>query len=158
MYTDLRQAIVHSKFSASSTARDLFKPDLLSQCTHGVVFFGTPHLGANLAAVQKTVLNILKTFTHTNNRLVEKLVPKSEVLRSVQDHYAQISSHISNVFFYEQRPTVLLLFGHHFVSWHITRVESSVGLYGTDSWCPKSRQHQPATKSCAKQCRRITSK
>lgn len=110
------QALVHSSFSINSTSHDLLTLSHLVQCTKGVIFFGTPHLGSGWSYVHKIVLDLLSIVTHTNSRIVKQLMSSSPVLEDVQHRYVQISGGISNVFFVEQHRTSLLGLAKQLVS------------------------------------------
>ncbi|KAA6412091.1 MAG: hypothetical protein FRX48_04241 [Lasallia pustulata] len=59
----------------------------ISSCTIGIVFLGTPHHGADLAAWAKFVSTIAKTIKHVNSDIVSVLKPGSEMLARVQDGF-----------------------------------------------------------------------
>jgi hypothetical protein len=105
------QALVRSSFSINSASHDLLNLSLLLQSAKGVIFFGTPHLGSGWSRVHKIILDLLGIVTHTNSRIVEQLMPSSEVLRVFLDRYLEISGNISNVFFVEQHRTSLFGLG-----------------------------------------------
>ena len=56
----------------------------ISSCTIGLVFLGTPHHGADLAAWANVGATIAKTVTHANPNIVSLLKPGSEMLASIQ--------------------------------------------------------------------------
>ncbi|SLM41431.1 P-loop containing nucleoside triphosphate hydrolase, partial [Lasallia pustulata] len=59
----------------------------ISSCTIGIVFLGTPHHGADLAAWAKFGSTIAKTIKHVNSDIVSVLKPGSEMLARVQDGF-----------------------------------------------------------------------
>ena len=56
----------------------------ISSCTIGIVFLGTPHHGADLAAWAKFGSDIAKIVKHVNTDIVSLLKPRSEMLARVQ--------------------------------------------------------------------------
>jgi hypothetical protein len=83
----MRQAIEFSKQNAH------FKPELATiyQATYGVVFFGTPHRGsdvANLGVIAATACKVIGKETNTN--LLRSLEKSSEVLVRISDAFAKL--------------------------------------------------------------------
>ena len=75
--------------------------------TYGVVFFGTPHAGANGAEFQAVLNNIGRIFLSGNSGILQLLRRDSDHLRYLTELYSPISSHFKTVFFYEEFNTPL---------------------------------------------------
>lgn len=56
----------------------------------GLLFLGTPHHGADIAAWGTYALNIVNTVKRANTYVVETLRPDSEMLRNVQQAFAYL--------------------------------------------------------------------
>jgi hypothetical protein len=75
--------------------------------TYGVVFFGTPHAGANGAEFQAVLNNIARIFVPGNSKILQLLKRDSDYLRYLTELYSPISSHFKTIFFYEEFKTPL---------------------------------------------------
>jgi len=91
--------------SARQGHNEEYRSIKLSTC--GVVFFGTPHAGANGAEFQEVLNNIARRFVPGNSRILQLLKRDSDYLRYLTDLYSPISSHFKTVFFYEEFNTPL---------------------------------------------------
>ncbi|SLM33794.1 nacht and ankyrin domain protein [Lasallia pustulata] len=87
----------------------------ISSCTIGIVFLGTPHHGADLAAWAKFGSTIAKTIKHVNSDIVSVLKPGSEILARVQDGFHGLlrlrrneESEIAVTCFFEELPLPLV--------------------------------------------------
>lgn len=87
----------------------------ISSCTIGIVFLGTPHHGADLAAWAKFGTTIAKIIKHTNTNIVSVLKPGSEMLARVQDEFHGLlrkrrdeESEIAITCFFEELPLHLV--------------------------------------------------
>ncbi|SLM34046.1 Ankyrin repeat-containing domain, partial [Lasallia pustulata] len=87
----------------------------ISSCTIGIVFLGTLHHGADLAAWAKFVSTIAKTIKHVNSDIVSVLKPGSEMLAKVQDGFHGLlrlrrneESEIAVTCFFEELPLPLV--------------------------------------------------
>ncbi|KAL8831007.1 MAG: hypothetical protein Q9191_001103 [Dirinaria sp. TL-2023a] len=83
----------------------------ISVCTIGIVFLGTPHYGADLAAWAKFGTSIARTVKHANTNIVSVLEPGSEMLARVQDEFHGLlrkrkdeKSEMQITCFYEELP------------------------------------------------------
>jgi len=76
--------------------------------TYGVVFFGTPHAGANGAEFQAVLNNIVRIFVPGNSKILQLLKRDSDYLRYLTELYSPISSHFKTVFFWEEFNTPLV--------------------------------------------------
>ena len=72
-----------------------------------MVFFGTPHAGANGAEFQAVLNNIARIFVPGNSKILQLLKRDSDYLRYLTELYSSISSHFKTVFFYEEFNTPL---------------------------------------------------
>ncbi|KAA6407760.1 MAG: hypothetical protein FRX48_08598 [Lasallia pustulata] len=87
----------------------------ISSCTIGIVFLGTPHHGADLAAWAKFGSTIAKTIKHVSSDIVSVLKPGSEMLARVQDGFHGLlrlrrneESEIAVTCFFEELPLPLV--------------------------------------------------
>jgi hypothetical protein len=76
--------------------------------TYGVVFFGTPHGGANGAEFQGALMNICRIFVSSNNKLLRTVAQDSDHLRLLSELYLPITQDFKTVFFYEEYKTPLV--------------------------------------------------
>jgi hypothetical protein len=76
-----------SNMSATRLARSSHLPDVVAS-TLGLVFFGTPHLGADpRSLVHKTAEGIARLALRVNDNVVRTLRPNSENARRLQDEF-----------------------------------------------------------------------
>ena len=87
----------------------------ISLCRIGIVFLGTPHFGADLAAWAKFGTTIARIIKHANTNIVSVLEPGSEMLARVQDEFHGLlrtrrdeKSGIEITCFYEELPLHLV--------------------------------------------------
>lgn len=88
--------------------------------THGILFFGTPHLGSPKATWIRhasTVLSILKPLRLLafETKLTAALEPDSEVLQNLSDDFLPLMSGLHVALFWEEKPTKFGVFGQDFV-------------------------------------------
>jgi hypothetical protein len=62
----------------------------LERYTKGIIFFGTPHHGSDLAAWAAVCAKFVSRFKDTNLEILNVLRPESEVLRDTQDEFGQL--------------------------------------------------------------------
>jgi pimeloyl-ACP methyl ester carboxylesterase len=84
----------------------------IATSTCGIMFFGTPHRGSDVAPLGKAAANLVNLFKQTNSRILGPLQPNSDVLRSVEErfqremiHKSGRLRHIKILCFYEAKPT-----------------------------------------------------
>lgn len=87
---------------------------------HGILFFGTPHLGSPKATWIRhasLVLSILKPLRLPTfkTKLTAILEPDSEVLQNLSDDFLPLMSALHMSFFWEEKPTKFGLLGQDFV-------------------------------------------
>ena len=75
--------------------------------TYGVMFFGTPHAGAEGAEFQALLNNIGCIFVQGNSRILHLLNRDSDHLRYLTELYAPIASDFKTIFFFEEFKTPL---------------------------------------------------
>lgn len=80
----MKKALSLSKASAESHLQQVWK------LTTGIVFMGTPHHGADLAAWAKTGSQLMNVLKKTNKDIVAVLKPDSEVLASIQQDFGNL--------------------------------------------------------------------
>jgi protein SERAC1 len=88
--------------------------------THGILFFGTPHLGSPKATWIKhasMVLSILKPLRLPTfeTKLTAALEPDSEVLQNMSDDFLPLMSGLHIAFFWEEKTTKFGVFREDFV-------------------------------------------
>jgi len=99
------QALVTSN---SSTTQHLVHRRSIKLSTYGVMFFGTPHIGASGAEFQAALTNICRVFVSGSSKLLRTLVQDSDHLRLLNELYLPISQDFKTVFFYEEYKTPLI--------------------------------------------------
>lgn len=75
------------------------------RATYAIMFFGTPHGGANGANMLASVLNIAKIVGSDNSSLAKNLENNSEHLWELNRSYLPLSTDIRHVFFAEAYTT-----------------------------------------------------
>ncbi|KAG8779363.1 hypothetical protein FRC16_003451, partial [Serendipita sp. 398] len=80
----------------------------ISTSTLAVLFFGTPHSGANGVQLAEWMSRLLSMYMYTNDRLLKQLGRDSSELENIQRLYSPASKRISTIFFYEEDPTPIL--------------------------------------------------
>ena len=73
--------------------------------TYSVIFFGTPHAGANGAEFQAVLNNIARIFVPGNSKILQLLRRDSDHLRYLTELYAPMSPNFKTIFFYEEFKT-----------------------------------------------------
>ncbi|PVF91848.1 hypothetical protein CPB86DRAFT_791743 [Serendipita vermifera] len=73
--------------------------------THAILFFGTPHSGANGVELAQWMGKLLSVYMFTDHRILEALQRDSIELQDIQTFYLHASERIRSIFFYEQLPT-----------------------------------------------------
>ncbi|KAG8797716.1 hypothetical protein FRC16_008589, partial [Serendipita sp. 398] len=117
----LKQALVlcHSdNFETKDTSRDI----LVS--TFAILFFGTPHSGANGVQLAEWMGRVLSVCMSTNDRILKALSRDSSELENIQKLYLRASKQISTIFFYEEYPTRIVRgMEEHIVPRHLAVVQ-----------------------------------
>ncbi|PVF91216.1 hypothetical protein CPB86DRAFT_719899, partial [Serendipita vermifera] len=76
--------------------------------TYAVLFFGTPHSGANSVNLAQWMGRLLSVYMFTDDRILKDLDRDSIALESIQTFYLGASEYIKSIFFYETLPTPLI--------------------------------------------------
>jgi hypothetical protein len=76
--------------------------------TYGILFFGTPHRGANDIALGKLILGISSIFMHTNTTIFRQLDRESDALSQLVEEFLPISGDFKIILFYETHATPLI--------------------------------------------------
>jgi hypothetical protein len=76
--------------------------------TYGLLFFGTPHVGANGAEFQAALTNICHIFVSGNSKLLRHMTGDSDHLQLLSDLYLLISQSFKTIYFYEEYKTPLI--------------------------------------------------
>ncbi|PVF91422.1 hypothetical protein CPB86DRAFT_878527 [Serendipita vermifera] len=76
--------------------------------TYAILFFGTPHSGANGVDLAQWMAKLLSVYMFTDDTIVKGLDQNSSELQSIQAFYLGASEHIKSIFFYERLPTRLM--------------------------------------------------
>jgi hypothetical protein len=94
------KALVHSH---SATVGHLERHKSIKLSTHGIVFMGTPHQGADIT-LGKLILNIASAVMDTNTNLPRNLEKNGEWLEGLTASYRPISRDFDTVYCYETKP------------------------------------------------------
>jgi protein SERAC1 len=62
----------------------------IMESTIGIIFMGTPHAGADLAAWASILTNLTKIAKHANQDIVEVLKPGSQILAGLQQEFHRL--------------------------------------------------------------------
>ncbi|PVF91289.1 hypothetical protein CPB86DRAFT_719725, partial [Serendipita vermifera] len=76
--------------------------------TYGILFFGTPHSGANNVELAQWMGKLLSIYMFTDDTIIKDLNRDSTELQSIQTLYLGASERIKSIFFYEVLPTPLM--------------------------------------------------
>jgi hypothetical protein len=76
--------------------------------TFGILFFGTPHMGANDVDITLWLVGIYSVFMNTNKEILKHLSRNSEHLTDLAQNYLPISADFHTIFFWEAYPTKLM--------------------------------------------------
>ncbi|PVF97304.1 hypothetical protein CPB86DRAFT_707261 [Serendipita vermifera] len=76
--------------------------------TYAILFFGTPHSGANGVDLAEWMGKLLSVYTFTDDTILKELDRDSIELQSIQAFYLGASERIKSIFFYEALPTPLM--------------------------------------------------
>ncbi|PVF90833.1 hypothetical protein CPB86DRAFT_551855, partial [Serendipita vermifera] len=76
--------------------------------TYGILFFGTPHSGANNVELAQWMGKLLSIYMFTDDTILKDLARDSTELQSIQTFYLGASERIKSIFFYEVLPTPLV--------------------------------------------------
>ncbi|PVF97307.1 hypothetical protein CPB86DRAFT_707172 [Serendipita vermifera] len=76
--------------------------------TFAILFFGTPHSGANGVELAQWMGKLLSVYMFTDNTILKDLSRDSDHLQSIQAFYLDASEGIKSIFFYEALPTPLM--------------------------------------------------
>jgi hypothetical protein len=94
--TDYQKALALSNaFDFSSPHRDI------KVSTYAILFFGTPHHGANGVELAQWMGKLLSVYMYTNETILKDLNRDSSELESIQKFYLGACEHIKSIFFYE---------------------------------------------------------
>ncbi|KAF8243164.1 hypothetical protein K440DRAFT_614045 [Wilcoxina mikolae CBS 423.85] len=96
----------------SSTCNISHNPELRSikVSTYGIIFLGTPHMGANLARWGKMAEMLVrmvttKSWVDSNDALIHALGTNSETLQNITDSFVGLSTQFRMFFFWEELKT-----------------------------------------------------
>ncbi|KAG9052689.1 hypothetical protein FS842_009401 [Serendipita sp. 407] len=76
--------------------------------TFAILFFGTPHPGANGVELAKWMGRVLSVCMSTNDRTLRGLNRESSELEKIQSLYLTASKRVNTIFFYEEYPTPIV--------------------------------------------------
>ena len=99
-------------YSASRTSKNEDHLYSIYVSTYGILFFGTPHHGSNIAkmaGIARRVLSALvpKRIMDTNGQLLDALQKNSETLQNITDQFVALMKRFRVFFFWEQEKTHL---------------------------------------------------
>ncbi|KAG8790343.1 hypothetical protein FRC16_000904, partial [Serendipita sp. 398] len=101
----LKKALVlcHSDdFETDGNLRDVYAS------TFAILFFGTPHSGANGVQLAEWMGRVLSMCMSTNDRMLKALNRDSSELENIQRLYLPAGRRINTIFFYEEYPTPIV--------------------------------------------------
>ncbi|KAG8815662.1 hypothetical protein FRC17_000630, partial [Serendipita sp. 399] len=98
----LKRALGHCNSRNINSARNLRD---ITTSTIAVLFFGTPHSGANGVGAAELMHQLLSVYMSTNNKILRHLRRESGMLEDVQDHYFPVSQRVETIFLYEEYET-----------------------------------------------------
>lgn len=103
----MKRALIYS-----STCNISHNPELRSikVSTYGVIFLGTPHMGANAARWGKMAEMLVrmvttKSWVDSNDALIHALGTNSETLQNITDSFVGLSMQFRMFFFWEELKT-----------------------------------------------------
>ncbi|KAI9761617.1 MAG: hypothetical protein M1840_001757 [Geoglossum simile] len=100
----VKSALIHSNMATVSHNEHL---KAIKLSTYGIIFFGTPHQGANYTSWSKLLVNVASIFQQTNTDHLRHLEKDSHWLETQLEQYKPISADIFTIFCYESYPTPL---------------------------------------------------
>ncbi|KAG8796234.1 hypothetical protein FRC16_009782, partial [Serendipita sp. 398] len=101
----LKKALVLCHIEGFETNQDIRG---IYTSTVAVLFFGTPHSGANGVQLAEWMGRVLSVYMHTNNRVLKDLNRDSSELEDIQRLYLPVSKQLNTVFFYEEYRTAII--------------------------------------------------
>ncbi|MCJ1379890.1 hypothetical protein MMC17_002993 [Xylographa soralifera] len=81
--------VCEDTLNLSRTSADLYQKKIL-ECTWGIAFLGTPHLGSDIAAWAEPVAKIIGTFKSTNSDILEPLNAGSYTLERIEGDFQKM--------------------------------------------------------------------
>ena len=91
----------------SASKQHNFSHKAIELSTHGLIFLGTPHQGAEHVELALLILKIQSIYSETNDTIVQDLQLHSKTLQQQLDQYASISHKYETKFCYEMYETKL---------------------------------------------------
>ncbi|PVF91412.1 TPR-like protein [Serendipita vermifera] len=76
--------------------------------TYAILFFGTPHSGANGIELAQWMGKLLSVYMFTDHRILEALERDSIELQDIQTFYLYASKRVRSIYFYEKLPTEMI--------------------------------------------------
>ncbi|PVF92961.1 hypothetical protein CPB86DRAFT_144260, partial [Serendipita vermifera] len=76
--------------------------------TYAILFFGTPHSGANGVDLAQWMGRLLSVYMFTDDMILKDLNRDSDELQSIQKFYLGASERLKSIFFHEVLPTPLM--------------------------------------------------
>jgi hypothetical protein len=72
-----------------------------------IIFLSTPHRGSNMPETLHKIFGV--TNINYRTKYLEDLVPRSQVLQSLNDRFRHVASNLQIVSFYETLPTAIVM-------------------------------------------------
>ena len=91
----------------SASKQHNFSHKAIELSTHGLIFLGTPHQGAEHVELASLIFNILSIYSETNDTILQDLQSNSKALQQQLDQYTSISHKYETKFCYEMYETKL---------------------------------------------------
>jgi hypothetical protein len=89
--------VTHLSLQALITAHNIERYRQITKNTIAIAFLGTPHRGADLANVLKTLLNV----TFSESKFVNDLSPDSQTIKEINDAFGERSRGLQLASFWE---------------------------------------------------------
>ncbi|KAG8818980.1 hypothetical protein FRC17_010639 [Serendipita sp. 399] len=103
--TDYLKALVHCHLRNHKSGHRLRS---IVTSTVAVLFFGTPHSGANGVQLVEWMCRLLSIYRSTSNKVLKDLKKDSSALEELQANYLPASEGIDTIFFYEAYETPIV--------------------------------------------------
>jgi hypothetical protein len=108
--------------------------------THAVLFFGTPHSGANGVELAQWLGRLSSVHMYTSRAVLKDLGRDSPELESIQQSYLHASDDVKTIFFYEEYRTPIQWWFSEMVSrsklrifWPVDRQIDRAAAFGHDT-------------------------
>ncbi|MCJ1394890.1 hypothetical protein MMC18_007770 [Xylographa bjoerkii] len=126
----VKKALVLSSLANES---NLVHHKYIHLSTYAILFFGTPHQGADMISWESLLLKVGSIYYHTDDRLLQQLKSDSEPIEQGLGEFANIASKILMKYFYESFPTPMKAGGSMTVIKKSSAVPPSIDVEAIDT-------------------------